>query len=149
MGQISALIQLGSKHRTVSDPVIEFNYLVNKQKVIFIKNRYGSLMDLLSLFKALSDPVRLRVIHLLALRDELCVCHLTDALSLPQSTISRHLNILRNSAMVETERRGTWVYYRLMRSSDNVTKLAAMILVSAISDEQLQSDHVRLKELSC
>jgi ArsR family transcriptional regulator len=70
-------------------------------------------MQMALVFKALGDPVRLRLFHLLSLRDELCVCHLTEALRLPQSTVSRHLGILRNAGLVSTRRDGKWMYYQL------------------------------------
>lgn len=69
--------------------------------------------DLQRAFKALGDPVRLRLFSLLAAGDELCVCHLTDALQLPQSTVSRHLALLRGAGLVETRRDGKWIHYRL------------------------------------
>jgi len=106
-------------------------------------------MHLLHLFKGLSDPVRLRITHLLTQKDELCVCHLTDALCLPQSTVSRHLNTLRNSGLVEAERRGKWVYYRMLNSKEHVEAISELIRSSAVSDEQLQSDLANLKESSC
>ncbi len=111
--------------------------------------RYSFAMELLHLFKGLSDPVRLRIAHLLTQRDELCVCHLTEALSLPQSTVSRHLNILRSSGLVQTERRGKWVYYRMLQSNAHVEAIAELIRHSAVADEQLQYDLDNLKESIC
>jgi len=66
-----------------------------------------------SSFKALGDPIRLRLFSLLGQYDELCVCHLVDALRLPQSTISRHLSVLRHADLVSTHREGKWMYYQL------------------------------------
>jgi len=63
--------------------------------------------------KALGDPIRLRLFALLGQHDELCVCHLVDTLSLPQSTISRHLSVLRHAGLVDTRREGKWMYYRI------------------------------------
>lgn len=63
------------------------------------------------MFKALGDPVRLRLMSLIASRVEACVCDLTDAFDLSGPTISHHLKVLRESGLVECERRGTWVYY--------------------------------------
>jgi len=101
------------------------------------------------MFKGLSDPVRLRIAHLLVQRGELCVCHLTDVLQLPQSTVSRHLNILRNSGLVNSERRGKWVYYRFANNEPQVTALADMLRKGGASDSQLQRDLVGLKTLIC
>jgi len=63
--------------------------------------------------KALGDPVRLRLFSLLGKHDELCVCHLVDALKLPQSTVSRHLSVLRHAGLVQTRREGKWMHYAL------------------------------------
>lgn len=66
-------------------------------------------------FKALGDPVRLRLLSLIASRDggEVCVCELTPAFDLSQPTISHHLKLLRESGLIGSQRRGTWVYYWL------------------------------------
>ncbi len=68
------------------------------------------MKDYLELFKALSDPTRLRIMVLLA-EKELCVCQLEDALNLSQVKVSRHLNVLRHARMVESRRDGLWVQY--------------------------------------
>jgi len=65
------------------------------------------------LFKALSDPTRLRCLTLLVSADELCVCELTYALGLPQPRVSHHLAALRRSALVTDRKVGLWIYYRL------------------------------------
>ena len=69
------------------------------------------------LFKALGDETRLRIIALLS-QGELCVCHLQDALKLPQPNVSRQLGILRSAGLVEDRREGSWVYYRLLPQED-------------------------------
>jgi len=92
-------------------------------------------------FKALGDPVRLRLFHLLSRKEELCVCHLTEALGLPQSTVSRHLGVLRNAGLVETRREGKWMHYRL---ADGKAEYLAE-LVAAQSDPILAADAKRLK----
>jgi ArsR family transcriptional regulator len=65
------------------------------------------------LFRALGDETRLRIVALLS-HGELCVCHIQDALELPQPNVSRQLGILRAAGVVEDRREGTWVYYRLL-----------------------------------
>src|SRR5918992_5337068 len=65
-------------------------------------------------FKALADPTRIAIINSLSATDEVCVCNLTDAFDLSQPTISHHLKILREAGLVESTRRGTWAYYRLV-----------------------------------
>ncbi|WGZ94070.1 MAG: metalloregulator ArsR/SmtB family transcription factor [Candidatus Thiothrix putei] len=63
--------------------------------------------------KALADQTRLRILLLLAVRRELCVCELTQALELAQPKISRHLAVLRESGLLQDRKTGLWVYYRL------------------------------------
>lgn len=65
-------------------------------------------------FKALGDPVRLRLMSMIASAPdgEICVCDLTPAFDLSGPTISHHLKTLREAGLVLAERRGTWVYYR-------------------------------------
>ncbi|MER6070501.1 ArsR/SmtB family transcription factor [Streptomyces sp. NPDC001852] len=69
--------------------------------------------DLAKVFKALGDPVRLRLMSMIASRGEgeVCVCELTPAFELSQPTISHHLKLLRQAGLIDCERRGTWVYY--------------------------------------
>lgn len=71
---------------------------------------------LATVFRALGDPVRLRLVSLIAghTGGEVCVCDLVDAFDLTQPTISHHLRILREVGLVDCERRGTWAYYRIV-----------------------------------
>ena len=66
------------------------------------------------LLKALADPVRLRLMSLVASREggEACVCDLNDAFDLSQPTISHHLKVLHEAGLVDRDKRGVWVYYR-------------------------------------
>jgi ArsR family transcriptional regulator len=70
--------------------------------------------QLASRFKALADPTRIAIVNQLSAADEVCVCNLTAAFDLSQPTISHHLRILRDAGLVESMRRGTWAYYRLV-----------------------------------
>jgi len=65
--------------------------------------------------KALADPVRLRLVSLIASHDqgEACVCDLNDAFELSQPTISHHLKVLHDVGLLERTKRGVWVYYRV------------------------------------
>jgi len=65
-------------------------------------------------FKALADPTRVAIVNSLSAADEVCVCNLTATFDLSQPTISHHLKILREAGLVESTRRGTWSYYRLV-----------------------------------
>jgi ArsR family transcriptional regulator len=72
--------------------------------------------DLAAAFKALGDPVRLRLLSMIAARGggEVCVCDLTGAFAQTGATISHHLKVLRTAGLVAGQRRGTWVYYRVL-----------------------------------
>jgi ArsR family transcriptional regulator len=70
--------------------------------------------ELAARFKALADPTRVAIINSLSAADEVCVCNLTETFHLSQPTISHHLKVLREAGLVESSRRGTWAYYRLV-----------------------------------
>ena len=67
------------------------------------------------IFKVLADPTRLRLMVLLSIQGETCVCRLAEALDAPDFKISRHLGIMRSAGLVVTRREGTWVYYQLSK----------------------------------
>ncbi|WP_084265415.1 ArsR/SmtB family transcription factor [Actinomadura macra] len=73
----------------------------------------GEAAELAPLFKAIADPVRLRLLSLIACHEggEACVCDLTAAFDLTAPTISHHLKVLRQAGLIDSERRGTWIYY--------------------------------------
>ncbi len=75
----------------------------------------GGADELAPLFKAVADPMRLRLLSLIACHDggESCVCDLTEAFDVTAPTVSYHLRILREAGLISSERRGTWVYYRI------------------------------------
>ncbi|WP_436492553.1 ArsR/SmtB family transcription factor [Actinokineospora sp. HUAS TT18] len=72
--------------------------------------------DLAGVFKALGDPVRLRLLSMIASGSggEVCVCDLTGAFDVTGPTISHHLKKLREAGLIDGDRRGTWVYYRVV-----------------------------------
>jgi ArsR family transcriptional regulator, arsenate/arsenite/antimonite-responsive transcriptional repressor len=80
---------------------------------------------LVRLYQALADPTRLRILAMLAERQqsadaELCVCHIHDGLDVSQPTASRHLAYLRRAGLVDARRDGVWMHYRLVRPHDPV-----------------------------
>lgn len=89
-------------------------------------------VDLARGFKALGDPVRLRLLSLIAARagGEVCVCDLTDAFTLTGPTISHHLRVLREAGLVDCERRGTWVYYWIVPAQ--LAALSRLLDTSAV-----------------
>jgi ArsR family transcriptional regulator, arsenate/arsenite/antimonite-responsive transcriptional repressor len=80
------------------------------------------------MFKALGDPVRLRLASLIASQPEVCVCDLTGEFALGAPTISHHLRVLREAGLVESERRGTWVYYSIRHEA--LAQLAVLLSVT-------------------
>jgi ArsR family transcriptional regulator len=72
--------------------------------------------DLASLFKALADPGRLRVLSFIAAQPdgEACVCHVVEPMGLSQPTVSHHLKLLHAAGLLEREKRGAWVFYRIV-----------------------------------
>ncbi len=82
--------------------------------------------------KALADPVRLRLLSLVASHagGEACVCDLTDAFDLSQPTISHHLKVLHEAGLLERSKRGVWVYYRARLEA--LAALAALITPSTV-----------------
>ena len=63
--------------------------------------------------KALAHPARLKLVDILAEHDEVCVCELTEAIGMDMSTVSRHLTQLKSVGIVESDKRGQMVFYRL------------------------------------
>lgn len=94
----------------------------------------ASAAGLAQVFKALGDPVRLRLVSLIGARvgSEVCVCDLTAAFDLTQPTISHHLRVLREAGIIDSERRGTWVYYRLIPAA--LDRMAALLTLDRLDD---------------
>jgi ArsR family transcriptional regulator len=80
------------------------------------------------MFKALADPVRLRLMSMIASQPEACVCDLTGAFEVSGPTISHHLRVLREAGLVDCERRGTWVYYWVCPEA--VRQLGALLAIT-------------------
>lgn len=85
----------------------------------------ASAAELAGTLKVLADPVRLRLIELLATSPggEVCACDLVEPLGRSQPTVSHHLKVLREAGLVRSERRGTWIWYSLRRSAVHRTLL--------------------------
>lgn len=76
----------------------------------------AACIALAQMFKAIGDPVRLRLLSLIAghTGGEACVCDISGAFDLSQPTISHHLKVLRSAGILTSERRGSWVFYRII-----------------------------------
>jgi len=85
------------------------------------------------LLKALADPVRLRLLSLIASSDtgEACVCDLNAAFALTQATISHHLKVLHDAALLDRDKRGVWVYYR--SRPDALARVATLFTTPAVA----------------
>lgn len=96
-------------------------------------------------FKALADPVRLRLFALLT-GGERCVCDLVEATGLPQSTVSRHLHHLKTAGLVADRRQRTWAFYRLRDLDDALVRVLVDIVSTRLGDSpQVRSDCARLE----
>ena len=106
--------------------------------------------------KALSDPIRLRIVLLLQAEGELCVCDLMAVLKLPQSTVSRHLAYLKRSCWVDIRREGVWMHYTLSRESCDICRELLLVLKhhagslpEAVSDRSTLAAFLKDKPASC
>jgi len=96
--------------------------------------------DLARMFKALGDPVRLRLLSRVASHagGEACVCDLSAGFDLTQPTISHHLKVLREAGLLECERRGTWVYYWVLPAA--LAQLSAVLGSPDVGPAQLDAN---------
>ncbi|MDQ3407178.1 MAG: metalloregulator ArsR/SmtB family transcription factor [Chloroflexota bacterium] len=86
------------------------------------------------LLQALADPIRLTIVRELAGQPEVCACDFTSCCDVSQPTISHHLKVLREADVIEGERRGTWIFYRLLpEAAARLERLSAMISAGASS----------------
>jgi ArsR family transcriptional regulator len=100
------------------------------------------------MFRAFSDPTRLRILHMLR-PGELCVCHIVDVLGVPQPKASRHLAYLRKAGLVRARKEGQWSYYRLAPARAAVhQKLLECLGCCAQEVPELAKDARRLKEVT-
>ena len=73
-------------------------------------------VELAATFRVLGEPVRLQMLNLIATQpnQEVCACELVEPLGLAQPTVSHHLKVMYKAGLLERERRGTWIYYRVL-----------------------------------
>ncbi|MEJ2745172.1 MAG: metalloregulator ArsR/SmtB family transcription factor [bacterium] len=88
------------------------------------------------IFKALADRNRLRILKMLEARP-LCVCEITAVLGIAQSSVSRHLGILREAGLVDDQKEGQWMIYSLARGGDDVTKSVIAGIGRWLADDPL------------
>lgn len=106
------------------------------------------LQDTAAVFSALGDPNRLRIV--LALRQgELCVCQIVALLELANSTVSRHLQIIRETGIIESYKQGRWVYYRMATSDEGAILARALLPMLSVAETSAQAatDERRLAKI--
>ena len=110
---------------------------------------YEMKRDYVNVFKALSDPNRIRIVKMLSER-ELCMCEVREMLDLSNSTVSKHLTILRDAGLLLDTKDGKWVNFRINDKSDLVfiRSLLGLIKKSFDDDESIQKDAVKLHQVN-
>lgn len=104
-------------------------------------------MNLFKLLKAISDENRLRILNLLRVK-ELCVCEIESVLGMTQSNVSRHLIKLKDAEIIESEKNGQFVFYRINPEMEAVFPfLKSLIDQELIKIKKLQIDSAKLNEL--
>ena len=104
------------------------------------------LVAMETLFKALADATRLRILGLL-LTGEVCVCHIHESLKITQPKASRHLAYLRKSGLVDTRRDGLWINYRMAAMPDPVLAAIGAAVRHALAHmEIVHRDAERLRK---
>ena len=105
--------------------------------------------DLVTLFQALSDPTRLRLLSLMA-AGEVCVCYFVEILDETQPKISRHLAYLRRAGLVSARRDGKWVHYGLAVPSDPASAAVLQTVLDVMAnDRKMQRDRAALEKVCC
>ncbi len=106
-------------------------------------------MNLIEIYKCLCDETRLRILHLLT-QGSLCVCHFQSILDMEQVPISKHLAYLRGRGMVEAQRHGQWMIYRLSATRSKELDLQLQCLQDCVhSHPVFREDLKKLKKLRC
>jgi len=98
-----------------------------------------------NIYKALSDPNRLRILMMLK-HKPLCVCEIVEILALANSTVSKHLSILRNANLINDEKDGRWVNYRLadISESQDIGFVLTQLERQLADDKQIDKDRDKL-----
>jgi ArsR family transcriptional regulator len=109
----------------------------------------NSAEELETLFQALGDRTRVRLLNLMA-EGEICVCFFVEVLDLPQPKISRHLAYLRSAGLVGTRREAKWMHYRITPPEHpTVRKAFDAVLETFADDRDLERDRIALSKASC
>ena len=104
------------------------------------------MVDYLNIFKALGDENRLRILLMLRQRP-LCVCEIHEVLNIALSTLSAHLKLMKHTGLIEDEKDGRWVIYKLTRNS-YLNDLLEKLKKELHTDATIQSDRVMISQLT-
>ncbi len=107
-----------------------------------LMNPSSSLSQATKTLATLSDPVRLRILHLLWRSGEVCVCHLHLSLELPQPTVSRHLSRLRRDRLVAIRKEGHWIHYRADLQQDPLAGAIFTSLAMGLAQDPMLADDI-------
>ncbi len=100
-----------------------------------------------TVFQALSDPLRLRIIRLLVVtKEEACSCELANSLLIPEYKLSRHMKTLRQAGLISTEKEGRWVYHRLFTSNPILRSLFKTLQKLPDLENEHANDLMRFNE---
>lgn len=112
------------------------------------KYKTDNAKHVINILKALADMSRLRIIMVLVGR-ELCVCQIIELLGLAPSTVSKHLYILKQAGLIESDKKGRWVHYGLAPDASNKTvqKAVGWLKEFLAADERIIEDKKRLKKI--
>ena len=102
--------------------------------------------------RALADPVRLRIVHLLWQESSMCVCQIAAVTRVPYASLSKHLHLLKYTGLVTDEKRGRWVYYSIPEESWNPSAASMLALVSSLAAQSpgvFAEDAANAKRVTC
>lgn len=115
----------------------------------FSKSNQTAEEEVETLFSALADKTRLRLLNLMG-DDEICVCFFTEVLGESQPKVSRHLAYLRKAGLVDARREGKWMHYSIRTPEDpQLRKVIRSVLEWIASRPEMAADYLKLKEVCC
>jgi len=108
---------------------------------------HSLMKSYLNILKCLGDANRLRILLMLEIRP-LCVCEISEVLNIALSTISAHLKLLKSSGLIEDEKDGRWVIYRLVRDNDFFNELLNILKEKLQNDEEVIHDRTVISHIT-
>lgn len=113
---------------------------------------YWNMELAVNALRALADPVRIRIVHLLWQEGSMCVCQIAAVTRVPYASLSKHLHLLKYTGLVTDEKKGRWVYYSIPEESWNPSAASMLALVSSLaaqSPEVFAEDAANAKRVTC